>query len=217
MRKYFFGIFIVLVMIIGVSSCKPPKKEEKQNTAKVVFLKGDVVVNKAPVQIGDTIKQGDVIETSNKSLIHLQLDKKTMIKLNANSRLVYKIPKESTLQLDKGWMSGITKRKFTDSGQYYIRTPTASAAVRGTSYCLKVENPKSTYFCTCNGTIHQHGAGDEAHAETVTAAHHAARRFIQQDDGSIKTEKAGLEYHNDADIEELAKSIGEKINWESTE
>lgn len=217
MRKILAGIAAAMLVAFTVTSCKPKEIQQKKSTAKVVFLTGVVKVNGEDTKIGHVIKQDDVIETTKNASVRVQLDEKTMIKLNENSRLVYKIPKESTIQLDKGWMSGITKRKFTKSGQYYIKTPTAAAAVRGTSYCLKVENPKSTYFCTCNGSIHQHGIGDKEHGETVTAAHHAGRRFVKQDDGSIKTEKAGLEYHSDADIEELAETIDETVNWEKAE
>ncbi len=209
MKKLMAGL--VIFSVFTLVGCKP--KEQKEALAKVDFISGAVSVNGKDAHVGDSIKNGDVIETGDNSTARLRLDKKTMVQIKKNSRLVYKIPQENTLYLERGWMSGITKAKFTKSGSYTIKTPTVAAAVRGTSYCLKVENPKSTYFCTCNGTIHQHGLHDEDHAEDVSTPHHAGRRYVQGEDGKIAVKTAGMEFHTDQDLEDLAKTIDETIDW----
>jgi hypothetical protein len=76
---------------------------------------------------------------------------------------------------------------------------------------MKVEDPKSTYFCTCNGTIAL--KGHELSEQVVSAQHHAGSRFVVNDQGKIESKPAGMDYHDDASLEELASKIGVKIDW----
>ena len=208
-----FTLTCIFVLIIIISSCTP-KQNDTIDTMKadLVFLIGDVTVNNVSAKPGTPIVDGDIIETKAQSSARIKIGEKTLIQIKENSNLVYKMDSENALQLNSGWMSGITRGKLLKQ-EYIIKTPTMIAAVRGTSYCLKVENPKSTYFCTCNGSIHQHGVGDEDNAEVITAIHHSGRRYSAGSDGAITTEVAGMLYHTDADIEEIAKLINETVDW----
>jgi hypothetical protein len=78
---------------------------------------------------------------------------------------------------------------------------------------MKVENPDSTYFCVCNGSIELKEA-DGKTGDTVVSAHHTARRYIKGKDGKISIEKnPGLLYHDDSGIEKMAKKINVAIDW----
>jgi hypothetical protein len=108
-------------------------------------------------------------------------------------------------------MAGVTRKVFTREGRYIVKTPTVTAAIRGTSFCLKVEDLQSAYFCVCNGTINLKGSHED-HGDNVSAKHHAARRYRVLD-GETQIDEAGMLYHGDKDLEELAKIINEKIDW----
>lgn len=164
--------------------------------------------------LGTAIKPGDIIETGDKSFCDIMINEKNILRIKENSRLVLHVTEtDSFIKLERGWLAGITRAKFTTEGKYRINTPTIAAAVRGTSFCLKVEDEKNTYFCVCNGTINLAESGKDS-GEDVTASHHAARRFTREADGSIKTDSnPGLLYHSDKGLEDMAAVINEKIDW----
>jgi len=181
----------------------------------ITAFSGSVKVNSDSVtSAGTSIKPGDIIETGDKSFCDIMINEKNILRIKENSRLVLNVTAtDSFLKLEKGWLGGITRGKFTEEGKYKINTPTVAAAVRGTSFCVKVEDEKNTYFCVCNGTINLAEAGKES-GEDVTASHHAAKRFTRDADGSIKTDSnPGLLYHTDEGLEEMAAMINEKIDW----
>ncbi|HPJ44180.1 MAG TPA: FecR family protein [Spirochaetota bacterium] len=205
--KKITGIFIFVFLI----SCG---KSGEIKTVITAFS-GPVKVNSISLTAaGTAIKPGDIIETGDKSFCDIMINEKNILRIKENSRLVLHVTAtDSFLKLEKGWLGGITRAKFTEEGKYKINTPTVAAAIRGTSFCVKVEDEKNTYFCVCNGTINLAEAGKES-GEDVTASHHAAKRFTRDADGSIKTDSnPGLLYHTDEGVEEMAAMINEKIDW----
>lgn len=186
-----------------------------ENSAAVSSMSGIVLLNGQPVKLQTQVKNGDTIETGDKSFCIIRINSKSVIRLGKNTFFIYRISDtENTFELRKGWLSGLTRKKFVKSESYNISTPTGTAAVRGTSYCIVAESPESSYFCVCNGTVTVKGETEE----TVKAAHHEARRFIRSADGTVKSEKnAPMLYHTDDDIEKLAEAVGEKIDWSSAD
>ncbi len=208
---------VVLLLWTLTESCgkKQDAVDEKgEITGKIVLFLGEVKINNKKPDTGRSVKYGDVIETGKGGTCMIQIGDKTILRISQNSKLIFNISKESNeLVLGRGWLSGITRKVFTTRGKYILKTPTVTAAVRGTSYCVKVENPKSTYFCVCNGTIALTGSGDKE-GKDVSAAHHTARRFKINKDGKLLVDRSpGILYHDDRTIEELAAKISEKIDW----
>lgn len=180
---------------------------------------GSVKINSSAVSgTGVSIKPGDVIETGDKSFCDIMINEKNILRIKENSRVILHVTsKDSFIRIDRGWLAGVTKAKFTTEGRYRINTPTVAAAVRGTSFCAKVEDEKNTYFCVCNGTINL-TEGGKTSGEDVSAAHHSAKRYSLSSDGSIRTDSnPGMLYHNDAGLEELAGLVKEKIDWSKPE
>jgi ferric-dicitrate binding protein FerR (iron transport regulator) len=209
--KYLMSLFIAQLLIINVSCAKKPGEV----SAKINLKIGRVLINgKENVKKGDSIKYGDIIETGSDGACEILVEEKTLLRLKKKSRLVFNLSKENNnLKLERGWLAGITRNIFTKQKKYIIRTSTVTAAVRGTSYCVKVENDKNTYFCVCNGTINLTGEGKEK-GEEVTAAHHSAMRFSLDKNGELKIDHSpGMLYHGDKLIEEMAAKIGEKVDW----
>ncbi len=67
---------------------------------------------------------------------------------------------------------------------------------------------------TIIGKITVNGSSDIKLGGTVVSAHHAARRYVRAKNGKIIIDKnAGLLYHDDSGVEELAKKIIVAIDW----
>ena len=92
-----------------------------------------------------------------------------------------------------------------------MRTPSAVAGVRGTSFFMKVESPTSTYVCACNGVVQVLGADGSLLKELVGSHHKGVR--IQEAGGAPQLTDAPLLYHTDADLEKVAADIGYTIDW----
>jgi len=181
----------------------------------ITAFSGQVKVNSNSVSnTGIIIKPGDTIETGDRSFCDIKINEKNILRIKDNSRLVLHVTAtDSFLKLEKGWLAGVTRAKFTSEGKYKIKTPTVAAAVRGTSFCVKVEDEKNTYFCVCNGTINL-AEGEKTGGEDVTASHHSARRYTMESGGNIKTDiNPGMLYHTDEGLADLAGVINEKIDW----
>jgi ferric-dicitrate binding protein FerR (iron transport regulator) len=203
-------ISLILIFCLTLSCAKQVKVD-----MKILSYTGKVTVNSnAVTSINTVINHGDAIETIGESTCDIIINDKNVLRLKPDTKLTINLSdKESTLLLEKGWLAGVTRRAFTKEGKFLIKTPTVAAAVRGTSFCLKVENEKSTYFCTCNGSIELTGESS-SRSETVEAAHHAARRFTIDKTGAlIQDNNPGMLYHTDSGVEEIAKVIGETIDW----
>ncbi len=205
-------VSVILLILAAVSWGCTQKADPVKG--KIVFTVGTVLVNSAEASVGQEVKDRDRIETKDQSLVRILIGEKTLVQLKQNTTLVYMMRKENTLQLEQGEMSGVTKGKLHKQS-YKILTPTAVAAIRGTAYSIKIESPDSTYICTCNGTIFQHGKDNEEHGIDVTAVHHSARRYIRNTDGTVIVEDAKMRYHTDEEIEEIAAFIDETIDWET--
>ena len=186
-------------------------------TVSVKGFIGDVKVNgKEITGTGQVLIPGDVIESGKNSTCDVLVNKNNIIRIGADSKATLHITsKDSFIAIEKGWMAGVTRSKFTSEGRYSVKTPTVVAGIRGTSFCLKVEDEKNSYFCVCNGTIELKGKGSQE-GESVTSAHHMARRFTGNNEGAVSVdENPGMLYHGDETIEEIAGIIGVKVDWET--
>lgn len=178
----------------------------------IMAYSGSVKINSSTIPGAGLmqLRQGDVIETGEKSFCDLMVNDKNIIRIRDNSRLVLHIKfRESLLQLDRGWITVVTKQKFVSKEKYRITAPAVSAEIRGRYFCVRVENGKSTYLCICNGTARINGE-DKTSGKDSGSVHHDARRFVLGENETIATDmNPGLLYHNDFAIEQMARIIKE--------
>ncbi len=205
-------IFLFSLLILSLASCQDSLK----NRVYISSYSGIVTVNGGTVKSsGFKIEFGNIIETGTDSHCDLIINEKNIIRISPRSRLVFNISEKSNeLIFEKGQIAAVIRKQFTDKGQFTITTPSSTADVRGTSFFIKVENDKRTYFCVCNGSVTLRGKGD-AGSETVTAARHSARRFtLDKKTGFVTIDRdPGLLYHNSTELESLAAKINETIDW----
>ena len=207
---------IAAVMIFfAIFSCGKKDSASTEVISTVTAYEGTVLINGNPVKAtGTAVHFGDLITTADKAFCDITFNEKNIIRLKDRSVLIFKISTvESILDLQDGWLSATMKKIASANGEVIIKTPTVTASIRGTSFCTKVENKDSTYFCVCNGKIELKDANGKT-SDTVISAHHAGRTYTKEKDGSISINKnPGVLYHTDAGLEALSRKIGITVDW----
>jgi hypothetical protein len=213
MKKTFFILLAAAFVSCGHSS-KPVSVE-----AYIESYEGAVAVNGKPVvSTGEKIHFGDIISSGEKSFCEIIFEGKNILRINPQSSLTFEVSTaENILKLNSGWLSATIKKITAKNGKFLIQTPTVTAAIRGTSFCTKVQNPESTYFCVCNGKIELKDAAGK-NTDLVVAPHHAGRIYTKEKNGSISIDAhPGMLYHTDEGLETMSKKIGVPINWTKAE
>jgi len=203
---------IPAISLLIFLACQLPESRR----AYIAGFNGAVTVNGTSVKAkGFQVKYSDVLETGKNSYCDIIIDEKNIIRIKDNTRFVYMISaNENTMQLDRGWMAAVIRKRFTNTGEFLIKTPAVTASIRGTSFFVRAGSDRSTYFCVCNGSVTLAGGG-QSMAETVTAAAHAGRTYtMDKNTGYITIDRnPGLLYHDSSTLDELASQIDEKIDW----
>jgi len=181
----------------------------------ITYLEGNVTVDTAMASIGDAVPFGATVRTDKGSLCEITFRQRNIIRLEELTSFVFN---PGNLQvgsvLQRGALSLVLKNLVkTGSGDrsFYIRTATAAAGVRGTSFFMKVEDPSTTYVCLCNGVLRLDDS-TQVTGMDLEASHHLSYRVINRG-GTPYLEKAPMLYHTDDSMEELAGKIGYTIDW----
>jgi hypothetical protein len=179
-------------------------------------MEGTVSVDGKPASIGQTVQPRAVVNTGAESLCQLIFDDKNILHISENAVVELDFTTvQKSINLKSGSVAGALKKlaKLTDPKEYAmsIHTPSAVGGVRGTVFFIKVEDPATTYACTCNGTLH-YSDPQGGNALTVEAAHHKAYRYAASG-GAFTTSDAGVLYHTDQMMELGAAKIGYTIDW----
>jgi hypothetical protein len=179
----------------------------------VAFFEGEVKVDGALAEIGKELGPKTRIETGPGASCDIVFDSKNAIRIGQNSKAELDfsgIVKQ--LRLERGGATSVLRKlgKVAGRDSFRVRTTTAVAGVRGTSFCVWAD-ASSTYVCACNGEVRTIDASG-SNVLDVKAAHHSGRYYSQKG-STIYVAPAGLMYHSDASVESLAARIGEKIDW----
>lgn len=143
--KFYCQLILILTVIAAVSCAG--KKEER---AFVSFFAGTASIERegkasAPVKVQDQVKDGDIIETGERSYVIIQTDDGIVIRFDSNTRVVFKSisdEKNRELNLDRGKVvSSVSKLK--KECEYRVKTPTAVASVRGTEFLTEFDKGKT--------------------------------------------------------------------------
>jgi hypothetical protein len=201
---------LFLISVSPVSAAVTPDP-----TGRVVFVDGDVSANGRSIDTGDVLAGATVLKTGKASTVEVVFGGRNVFRLGANTLVKIDFAAlQKTVDLQQGVFTSVLKKLGQAPGgnpAFLLRTPTVNAGVRGTSFHVSVDGNR-TYFCTCNGAV-MLDDGTPAQLVDLTNAHHGARVFTKQDDGTVKVETAGLEGHTDASIETLANRIGVAVDW----
>ncbi len=184
---------------------------------KIVYLEGEVTVDGTKAEIGQELGAKVRIVTGANASCEIVFDEKNAIRVSQNAIATLdfsSVVKEVSLK--KGGLTSVLRKLGQAVGQdgFRVVSDTAVAAVRGTCFCVWVDE-KSTYVCACNGSVRTIDAKG-SNELMISAAHHNARNYVK-DGSAIHIAAAGIEHHSDATMESLAARIGEKIDWSKQE
>ncbi|MCB1176839.1 MAG: FecR domain-containing protein [Leptospiraceae bacterium] len=158
------GVFVA----INQSSDGGGQNKELAQTAKVIFISGEVAIKTWDGQelpkpkVGTVLKAKDSIVTANKSSVELLMNNGTTLKVKSNSEFsITKIDineevSDEEVFLKRGLVvADVKKKKQTDN--FRVTTPTVIAGVRGTKFQVEVNPNKnsenSTRVIVDNGAV----------------------------------------------------------------
>jgi hypothetical protein len=180
----------------------------------IAYLEGQVTIDGKAAAIGDTVPLGATVATAAQSLCEIAFNTKNVIRLGENTTFVFNPANlQQGSELKKGTLALVLKNISTLAGaaRFTVRTPSAVAGVRGTTFFINAIDEKTTYVCSCNGSVHVEDlSGGSAH--DMVSAHHKAYLFTSTAAG-VTVADSTLLYHSDAEMEKLAGDIGVNIDW----
>ena len=153
MRKKLF-ICVTLILIFSLASGCSKRPDE---FASVMFLMGNVFCNDVAVEIGASLKQDDIIKTSELSFCDIKLGD-SLIRIKEKSVVILSSLTQSNgnenigLELISGKML-CKPKKLLKSEHFIVKTPTAIAAVRGTDFTVETDANKTTRIKVFNGSM----------------------------------------------------------------
>lgn len=170
MRKLI--ISLAAVAFVATACGEKNKEQTSLDSAKFTYVKGDVLVSGKPATLGQTVSKDATIEVKNNSMAVLQFASAASITLKANSVLsIANLSKNDSgkpvIELSQSNGSSFSKIAKGQS-EFSIKTPTAVAGVRGTSFELTVANGKTTQIKLLEGKVQV--AKPEATKEELAAA-----------------------------------------------
>jgi len=154
MRNFIISTAVVALVAVG---CGEKKEQASLDSAKFTYVKGDVLVSGKPATLGQTVSKDATIEVKNNSMAVLQFSSAASITLKANSVLsIANLAKNDTGKpvIELSQSSGASFSKIAKGqSEFSIKTPTAVAGVRGTSFELEVGNGKTTKIKLLEGKV----------------------------------------------------------------
>ncbi|MDH5716917.1 MAG: FecR family protein [Spirochaetia bacterium] len=149
-------ISVIVAFLLTAVGCSE-KQKEKEFTGVFTFVSGTVLHNSHPAKVGMNVTQHDIIETNEKSGAIIQFEDSALITLKSNTKLdVNMLAKgeEGKAMINIAQNSGSTFSKITpNKSKYSIKTPTAVAGVRGTSFSVEVSEDKKTDIKLLQGKV----------------------------------------------------------------
>jgi hypothetical protein len=167
-------VFLIAAAILV--DCKGKSKSAEQIHGTITFIRGSVLLNQNPAQIGTKVSMSDSIEVKDKSTAVVQFSTNAMITIESNSSLVVKSLLQGkdgvpTIAMDQS--RGSTFNKIVPGkANYSVNTPTITAGVRGTAFRVNTGGEEGTQIELFTGKVAlmkdpgETPAGQEAAAPT---------------------------------------------------
>ena len=146
-KKVFASSMAMILVFLAALSCGKGKPSQ----AVISFYSGTAMIKSGstalrPVKIQERVQDGDVIETGDKSSVIVQVGDELIVRFEENTTVVVKSIKDLSkreISLEKGKvLSKVSKLK--KGNEYFVKTPTAVASVRGTEFLTDYENGTTT-------------------------------------------------------------------------
>ena len=214
-KTAFTGVAILLILTI-FSCGNDTRKITGTGGIKgyAVMVEGNVRIKGLPVKTGADIPDGSVITTGKDSYCEITFLGQNIIRVYENS-LIRLSFSEAMISVDRGTAAAVLRNIKTllkkEGDLFEVESGNVVAGIRGTSFFLAKEDPETTYFCLCNGSIKISDPTENLEIP-LQAVHHKGIR-LKEINNQVQLSRAGMEYHSDEDLENLAARIGQEMVW----
>lgn len=214
-------LLLLFIPFLLLNSCtKKPQTATGAPEIKgiIVNKEGDVTLGGKSIEIGAVVPDGSVIQTGPKGFCEIQFLDSNIIRVFEDSIIRLSFT-SSTVSLDRGAAAAVLRNLSTliqsMDDVFTVKSGTVVAGIRGTSFYMKREDADTSYFCLCNGSIHLSDLNNQFSKDMETSHHSAVR--ITENNRQLEVYQAPMLYHSDKEMENLAGSIGLKMDWNSVE
>lgn len=148
---------MVLIIIMAMAIMPGCSKFKADEYAMITFMIGDVTKNNTTVQIGDLVREKDIVQTGTDSFCDIKIGE-SLIRVKQKTRivlaeLVSRAGGENTsIELNTGKML-CKPRKLVKSETFLIKTPTAVAGVRGTQFSVEADANGTSRIKVFEGSV----------------------------------------------------------------
>jgi ferric-dicitrate binding protein FerR (iron transport regulator) len=209
-RNLVLSVSILGIALLGTGAASPLPPSRQ---ARVALVVGEVRIDGKSGDIGMTLGSKARVETGSNSRCDIVFGGGNAISFGQNGIASIDFATAAIgVRLDRGGVTAVLKKleKIVGKAAFDISTPQATAAVRGTSFCVWSKD-NQTYVCACNGRVHFQDAMGGNRLD-LAASHHDGRIFTKE--GSrISVVPAGVLHHDDASVQSVAKDIDYTIDW----
>jgi outer membrane protein assembly factor BamB len=154
-------VIIIIAMMCSCGSGNNPAV--KESVAKIVFMLGDVSVekngSKIKASLNNIIDRGSVIKTSKASQCNVLIEPDSYVLVKENSSFsISSLLQEgggvtkSSVDLHSGTLA-VNPGKLLKGSEFKVKTPTAVAAVRGTKFTVSSEEGKGVQISVLEGKV----------------------------------------------------------------
>lgn len=169
-------------------------------------LTGPVLVNGQAATPATRITASDRIETGRNAQLIFVVGTDAFV-VRENSRL--EMSGSNLLARLFRVTTGAVLSVFGRRTEKEMRTPTATLGIRGTGLYVEAE-PDRSYVCTCYGTVRIAAADTPSIAETVTAKHHDAPRYVLGPAATTRIAAAPFINHTNVELMLIEALVGRR-------
>ncbi|MFA5094257.1 MAG: FecR domain-containing protein [Candidatus Omnitrophota bacterium] len=147
--KRFFAVFFLVIAAGFIFQGLLFAAKDTEKTAKVIFVEGDVNIQKSgkvswdPAKEGMMLSDGDSARTGKESAIEISFDKdgKNVIRLEESSTAILRGKSLNRIELPQGRIRSLVK-SLKKEASFDIKTPTIVAGARGSGWDVIVRDNK---------------------------------------------------------------------------
>lgn len=141
--------FVWIIILIASSSFAAD--------GKIVFLKGEVLLNGKTTTLKAPISFGDKVITKKEALAVIKMNKNAVIKIKQNTELSIPLPKKDNKKTTNVY-SLIVGEIFIKANQkknetYQVKTKNTIMGVRGTQFFISSGKDKNVWMCVNEGKV----------------------------------------------------------------
>jgi len=207
-RRNFIKIGISVIAAFGlvnnplklIASNSPDDDWVMPEEGRISFVSGKVFINNNRGDVGDIVKEGDVVKTGDNSEAEIEIRDYAVFHIKENSTVLLEdVLLSPRVEVKKGWFLAIIKRET----QFDVGTPLVLAGVRGTVLFVNVLNDEEAYLCDCNGKVDLGDTATGDAVQNIISGYHKAFT-LRRRGGGLDIKSAKLLYHNDSAILQMS-------------